>query len=68
MENVWQLAWNVGQPYNGIGISLNKSLFAATFGGDGCGVSVFEIRNDGSLHATWTVWASNQIGEETATK
>jgi len=68
MENVWQLAWNVGQPYNGIGISLNKSLFAAAFGGEGCGVSVFEVNNDGSLHATWAVWASNQIGEETATK
>jgi hypothetical protein len=68
MENVWQLAWNVGQPHNGIGISLNKSLFAAAFGGESCGVSVFEVKNDGSLHATWTVWASNQIGEETATK
>jgi hypothetical protein len=68
MENVWQLAWNVGQPYNGIGISLNKSLFAAAFGGEGCGVSVYQVNNDGSLHAIWAVWAGNQIGEETATK
>ena len=68
MENVWQLTWNVGQPYDGIGISLNKSLFAAAFGGEGCGVSVFEVNNDGSLHSIWAVWAGNQIGEETATK
>jgi hypothetical protein len=68
MENVWQLAWNAGQPYNGIGISLNKSLFAAAFGGEGCGVSVYEVNNDGSLHSTWAVWAVNQVGEETATK
>jgi hypothetical protein len=68
MENVWQLAWNVGQPYNGIGISLNKSLFAAAFGGEGCGVSVYKVNSDGSLHSVWAVWAGNQIGEKTATK
>jgi hypothetical protein len=68
MENVWQLAWNVGQTYYGIGISLNKSLFAAAFGGEGCGVSVYKVNSDGSLHSTWAVWAGNQIGEETATK
>jgi hypothetical protein len=68
IENVWQLAWNVGQPYEGIGISLNKSLFAAAFGGEGCGVSVFEVKNDGNLHAIWAVWAGHQVGEETATK
>jgi hypothetical protein len=68
IENVWQLAWNVGQPYDGIGISLNKSLFAAAFGGEGCGVSVFEVKNNGILHAIWAVWAGHQVGEETATK
>jgi uncharacterized protein (DUF736 family) len=67
-NNVWQLAWNDGQPYTGIGISLNKSLFAAAFGGEGCGVSVYEVNNDCSLHSTWAVWAVNQVGEETATK
>ncbi len=68
MENIWQLAWNVGQAYDGIGISLNKSLFAAALGGEGCGVSVYKVNNDGSLHSTWAVWAGNQVGEETATK
>jgi hypothetical protein len=68
MENVWQLAWNVGQPYNGIGISLNKSLFAAAYGGEGCGVSVYKVNPGGGLHATWAVWGVDQVGEETATK
>jgi len=68
MENVWHLAWNVGQPYDGIGISLNKSLFAAAFGGEGCGVSVYKVNPDGSLHATWAIWGVDQVGEETATK
>jgi len=66
--NVWQLAWKVGQSYNGIGISLNKSLFAAAYGGEGCGVSVYKVNTDGSLHATWAVWGVNQVGEETAIK
>ena len=68
MENVWQLTWNVMQPYDGIGISINKSLFAAAFGGEGCGVSVDEVKEDGSLHATWAIWAGHQVGEETAIK
>jgi hypothetical protein len=68
MENVWQLTWNFGQPYNGIGISLNKSLFAAAYGGEGCGVSVYKVNPDGSLHATWAEWGVNQVGEETAVK
>jgi hypothetical protein len=65
---VWQLTWNVVLPTNGIGISLNKSLFAAAYGGDGCGVAVYKVNSDGSLHATWAVWGGNQVGEETATK
>ncbi|HEY5156522.1 MAG TPA: hypothetical protein VII93_00965 [Anaerolineales bacterium] len=66
--SVWQLAWNVGLTAPGIGISLNKSLFAAAFGGEGCGVAVYKVNTDGSLHATWAVWGGDQVGEETATK
>ena len=66
--NIWQLAWNFGQPYTGIGISLNKSLFAAASGGEGCGVFVYKVNSDGSLHATWAEWGGNQVGEETAVK
>jgi hypothetical protein len=66
--NVWQLTWNVGQSYNGVGISLNKSLFATAYGGEDCGVSVYKVNTDGSLHATWAVSGVNQVGEETATK
>jgi len=61
---VWQLAWNVGLSTSGIGISLNKSLFAAAFGGEGCGVAVYQVNTDGSLHATWAVWGGVQAGEE----
>jgi hypothetical protein len=66
--SVWQLAWNIGQLYTGTGISLNKSLFAAAYGGEGCGVSVYKVNIDGSLHATRAVWGGDQVGEETATK
>lgn len=68
MENVWQMVWKIGQPFTGIGISINKSLFAAASGGAGCGVAVYEANPDGSLHATWTEWGDQQVGEETATK
>lgn len=67
-NNVWQLAWNVGLTTSGIGISLNKSLFAAAFGGEGCGVAVYKVNPDGSLYATWAVWGDGQVGEETAIK
>jgi hypothetical protein len=66
--NIWQLSWNFGKPYTGIGISLNKSLFAAASGGKGCGVGVYKVNSDGSLHATWAVWGGTQVGEETAMK
>ena len=65
---VWDLAWNVGLSTPGIGISLNKSLFAAAYGGTGCGVAVYQVMPDGSLHATWAAWGSDQVGDETATK
>lgn len=65
---VWDLAWNVGVSTPGIGISMNKSLFAAAYGGSGCGVSVYEVMPDGSLSATWAVWGSDQVGEEIAAK
>ena len=65
---LWQLALNVVPPTLGIGISLNKSLFAAAYGGEGCGVAVYKVNPDGSLHATWAVWGGNQVGEETAAK
>jgi hypothetical protein len=64
----WRLTWNMGQPYDGIGISLNKSLFAAAYGGQDCGVSVYKVNTDGSLQATLAVWGINQVGEETAIK
>jgi hypothetical protein len=67
-NSVWQLTWNMGQPYDGIGISLNKSLFAAVYGGQGCGVFVYRINTDGSLKATMAIWGINQVGEETAIK
>jgi hypothetical protein len=67
-NSVWQLTWNMGQPYDGIGISLNKSLFAAVYGGQGCGVSVYKVNPDGSLKATMAIWGINQAGEETAIK
>lgn len=67
-NSVWQLTWNMGQPYDGIGISLNKSLFAAVYGGQGCGVSVYKVNTDGSLQATMAIWGINQAGEETAIK
>jgi hypothetical protein len=67
-NSVWQLTWNMGQPYDGIGISLNKSLFAAVYGGQGCGVSVYKVNSDGNLHATMAIWGINQVGEETAIK
>jgi hypothetical protein len=67
-STVWQLTWNVVLPIRGIGISLNKSLFAAAYGGEGCGVAVYKVNPDGSLHATWAVWGGDQVGEETATK
>jgi hypothetical protein len=67
-NSVWQLTWNMGQPYDGIGISLNKSLFTAVYGGQGCGVSVYKVNADGSLHATLAIWGINQAGEETAIK
>jgi hypothetical protein len=67
-NTIWQLAWNPGLPTPGIGISLNKSLFAAAYGGEGCGVAVYKVNPDGSLHATWAVWGGAQVGEETATK
>jgi len=65
---VWDLAWNVGLSTPGIGISLNKSLIAAAYGGTGCGVAMYQVMPDGSLHATWAAWGSDQVGEETATK
>ena len=66
--SMWQLAWNVGVTTPGIGISVNKSLFAAAFGGEGCGLAVYKVNPDGSLHSTWAVWGADQVGEETATK
>ena len=65
---VWRLTWNVGQPYIGVGISINKSLFVTAYGGEDCGVSVYKVNADGSLHSIWAVWGVNQVGEETATK
>jgi hypothetical protein len=66
--SVWKLAWNVGLTTPGIGISLNKSLFAAAFGGEGCGVAVDKVNPDGSLHSIWAVWGDDQVMEETAIK
>ncbi len=65
---LWQLVWNVVLPTPGIGISLNKSLFAGAYGGEGCGVAVYNVNIDGSLRATWAVLGDDQVGEETATK
>ena len=66
--SVWHLAWNVGLTTPGIGISLNKSLFAAAFGGEGCGLSVGRINPDGSLHTIRVVWGDDQALEGTAIK
>jgi hypothetical protein len=47
---------------------LNKSLFAAAFGGEGCGLAVDKVNPDGSLHSTWAVWGDDQAMEGTAIK
>ena len=65
---IWDLAWNPGLSTPGIGISVDKSLFDAAYGGTGCGVVVYQVMPDGSLHGSWTVWGSDQVGEETASK
>jgi len=66
--SVWNLAWTVGLTTPGIGISLNKSLFAAAFGGEGCGLAVYKVDTDGSLHGAWAIWGGDRVGEENAIK
>jgi hypothetical protein len=66
--DVWQIIWDIaGNTFDGVGITTGD-LFAAAYGGDGCGVGLYEATSDNSLSGIWAVWGLQQMGTETAIK
>ncbi len=66
--DVWQLVWDIdGSTTDGVGINASD-LFAAAYGGQGCGVGLYSATADNSLSGVWAIWGNQNIGTETAIK
>ncbi len=62
---VFQVDWQTGNPYRGIGVVVGTSLGVA-FGGDVCGVSTYTLDPAGNLAGRWLTVGIERIGTEQA--
>jgi len=67
--DVYQFRWNVGQQYDGVGVSIGNIVavaFANGADGKGCGVVDYAITGDGVLDGKWGYWGVDESGTENA--
>ncbi|MDK2126607.1 hypothetical protein [Parachitinimonas caeni] len=64
---VYKLGWKGEESYNGVGVRQGNML-AVGWGGENCGVVVYEVKADGGMSGSWAVYGENNLGSEELSK
>jgi len=69
--DVYEFNWNVGDQYEGVGVTNGKTVAVAWTSGNngrGCGVVSYSILPNGTLDGIWGMWGTSDAGYEKATR
>jgi hypothetical protein len=69
--DIYEFKWDVGDPYQGVGVINGKTVAVAWTSGNngtGCGVVSYSILANGNLDGIWGMWGNGDAGFEQATR